>query len=460
MHRFACALFFDVLALGIFYYYIPRIRRPFEVMLAGVAVLAVITALSAGKGLLRSALIIVASTSFSLFALEMSQKYFDIMNLFAPARSGGRLGEGDYAWDYGKPATYLAAKAKAKRDGLDPDIVEDRFVGDIFAKQDAGRLWTRYKKDVDGGRHQHEVAFKKNYTFGPPLGYELAPDNLIRYYGTEMASGETIYDIKATIDRFGLRETRGDPESDEVYFFFGCSNTFGSNINDDETLPHFFSAAGNFEKRVVNLGVAGYGPSQALRDLQLNYHAGKMKIGKGQVKGVYYQLIDDHPRRVVTPAQDDSPYYVLEGDRAVYKGGFLEYLGRSGMLMERSRIYPILRGRLYFKMDPADLSWQWRTTIAVLAEMDGVCRERYGVPLTVIYWGTNSKVMEGIRAKNIPLLWVGDAFGSDWPAMAIKYNIFDGHASRHGNRLLGNYVYAAAVRGSSVPATDKIEENR
>ncbi len=446
-HRLICALLFDALSLGVFYYYIPHIRRPFEVMLGLVAGLAILTALAARKGLFREAAIVVALIALPLCALELCQKYFDILGVGQVKQSTFPVGEGDYAWNAFDPATHIAAKARALRDGIPPEALEIHKAGDIFAGMDQDRLWKMYKRDTDRGRVQDETGLKKPYVGGPPLGYEMTPDNTFRYYETEIAGGEVISDAKVTVDSYGLRETRGNPESGEVYAFFGCSFMFGTNINDDETLPHFFSEAMGFEKRVVNLGVAGYGPHQALRELEIDYHLGKMGIGKGRVKGVYYLLIDDHPRRVVTPPQDDAPYYLLEGDRARYKGGYREYLGRFGMMMERSRIYPILRQRLYFKMEPSEFSWQWATAVAVLAEMDRLSRERYGVPLGIIYWGSSPTVMEKIRGRGLALVPVADAFEGDWPAMAIKYNIFDSHPSRYANRLLARHLHALVEKG-------------
>ncbi len=452
--RLAFILVLDVLALGVFYYFIPYIHRPFEVLMGGVTVLAALTVWAARRGALQTAMIVVASFSFAFFVLEMGQKQFNILNAFTVAWNDIPLGEGgDYAWIKNNPVSYFAARDKARRDGMEPDVVDDRFVGDFFAGVDPAKLWSFYKKDMGSGRHQHEIGLKGFYLSGPPFGYELAPDNSIRSYGLELDSGRTIYDARATIDRYGLRETRGNPDSDEAYLFLGCSFTYGSNISDDETLPHFFSGAMGFEKRVINLGVPGYGPNQALRELELEYHLGNMVVGT--VKGVYFLLIDDHPRRVVTPAPDTAPYYALENGRAVFKGGFFEHQGRLGRMMERSRIYPILRERLGFRTGSDELPWQWRTAIAVLAEMDRICRDRYGVPCNVIYWGSNPRVMKGIREKGLPLLPVRDAFGEDWEKEAIKFYIFDAHPSRHGNRLLAQYLHAATVRGGAPGMTDE-----
>ena len=52
---------------------------------------------------------------------------------------------------------------------------------------------------------------------------------------------QLIYDVDYTISDRRVRVTRGNPNGD-TWLFMGCSNMFGEGVNDDETLPAYFSA--------------------------------------------------------------------------------------------------------------------------------------------------------------------------------------------------------------------------
>ena len=100
-----------------------------------------------------------------------------------------------------------------------------------------------------------------------------------------------IYDVVYSAYNNGFRKTRGDIDSKEVYVFLGCSFTFGDGLNDDETLPYYFSKLFDFKKNVVNCGVQATSTNTTLNIL---YNKAIIKTALGEYQeasGMYNYLL-------------------------------------------------------------------------------------------------------------------------------------------------------------------------
>ena len=163
-------------------------------------------------------------------------------------------------------------------------------------------------------------------------------------------------------------------------------------------------------------------------------------VGPDQVKAVVYSYMDQHATRVVMPLPELSPRYVLENGRAVYAGTFVdtEELGRFQILLSKSRIYTKIKGGMA-GADPSD----FELTYAIFAEMNRICRERYRIPLTVLYWDDTPEAIRRFEEMGVRLVMVSDAFGPNWREMNIKYRIFDMHPSPNANEKLARAVFDA-----------------
>lgn len=437
----------DAVLLGVFYHYILRLVRPFDVLAAGAAVLGVVTAMVVKWNSVRALALVVASLGGTLFALEMGQKYFNILGRVEVANDGGDGGK--YTWDMGDSATYLAAKERARRDGIHPEALADHFVGDIMTATYAGQFRT-IKQERKNAFEVYECLKGLNINQGP-LGFELTPDNVARAQVFDRES-RRVTDSLYTIDAAGLRKTRAAANAAEAYVFLGCSFTFGAYLSDDETLAYFFSRAHGFEKKVINMGVPGYGPGNVLRDLELDWRLGRTGTDPKTIKGVFYGLINDHANRAAGIAFAPSPYYVLRDGKPVFKeirhqGFQVDSADRLQRLVDRSRIISALRDRIYYKIHSSYPDYKWQLTVAMLAEMDRICRERYGVPMTVVYWEEDSNIVALLKEKGLETILVREAFeeGANWRQMAIKYFVFDKHPSAYANKRLGEYLYRKTV---------------
>jgi hypothetical protein len=430
----------EAVLLVVFYYCIPQMRRPFEYLMVLLAVFCVLTMIVLRKPFWRGLLMIVASVAFSLFLLEMGQKYLNILDVKdARERFNRPDPESAYYFRENDPTSFLAAKNRLVADGLDDGAFEDRFHADseIVKKFSLFHKW-----DYSNGYTLHEGVLP--YTRqGPPLGFELTPDNVSRVVVKTNPGDVVVHDGLFTADRHGLRLTRANNDSEEVYIFTGCSFMFGDNLNDDQTLPHYFSSEFGFELSVINLSVCAWGPHQVLRDLELDYHLKDFNLSGKKVKRVYYDLIDNHTIRVEPPNHPLAPYYTIENGKLTFKGPYQEYVGELSnisIMMNRSRIYPILSERIRHSLASNQLRHRWTVTVAILKEMERICRDRYDADFTVLYWDHDPAVLDMLDKNGIEVISVLDVFDDDWREHMIKYYLFDSHPSAYANRKLAKYL--------------------
>jgi hypothetical protein len=154
------------------------------------------------------------------------------------------------------------------------------------------------------------------------LGY--GPAHGARATSKKEVDAVTIYDVVYTVDEMGRRVTPpptipGGP----LVLFFGCSNTFGEGVEDNETLPSSFAALVP-SATVLNYGFCGYGPQQMLAMLE----DGRLDavVHDRDVIAIY-MYIDAHVSRAVgsmvvtTTWGTDMPYYVMAGQNGLEHHG-------------------------------------------------------------------------------------------------------------------------------------------
>ncbi len=435
------ALMIDAVALIWFWHALLRFRRPVDNLCFLLIFLGILTAIAGGR-IVRSAALVVVSLAVCLLAVEMGQKFFDFLSL-GPRHSIVYGASGQYPWNTNDALTYVAIRHKAIEAGdYDPALAE-KYAGDIFAGRENE---VSYRATGSGSNRYTSVeALFSPFVSGSPTGLDHAPNNEIRYRAY-IDGGETLFDGHITTNKYGFRTTPRADEADSTVIFLGCSQTFGYGLCDDETTAYAFAEKGRFQDRVLNISTGNAGPHQSLRELELENAIGRSGVRPESVRGVVFTLIDDHPNRVVHPNNPHAPYYRLEGGQAVYKGSFAdsEHYGRLGVLLGRSRVFPTLADRLSRRAGGD--SYKWRLTYAILSRMDAICRDRYGVGLTVVYWDETPEVTAKLHSLGIRVLGLSKALGENWRDMAIRYLLYDGHASAYANRLIGEMVHRELSR--------------
>lgn len=163
-------------------------------------------------------------------------------------------------------------------------------------------------------------------------GYTVKDIPVIEHYKVTK-DGDTIYNCRYTImkdtgfnaqpinHRVGYKPQQATSDSELV--FLGCSFTFGSGINDNETLPYQAGEIGNIAS--LNLGGSGWGTHHVY---QLFTH--KYNTIPDTAKRVFvYSFIPDHVVRAkcIYSWSLNDPYFEVEGDSLKLSGTAYKHSG-------------------------------------------------------------------------------------------------------------------------------------
>tara|TARA_R100000734_G_C3310484_1_gene101257 strand:- start:7 stop:1131 length:1125 start_codon:yes stop_codon:yes gene_type:complete len=132
---------------------------------------------------------------------------------------------------------------------------------------------------------KYTIAFEGLNTFGIPnasvnIRKEKTPDSL-------MKPSSLVFEAKYTFDNQGRRNTslvKG--KKDKVALFFGDAHCFGEGLNDNETLPYYFSLSNN-KYNCTNYGFLGHGPNHMLYRVQLPEFQKQYNNKEGKIFFIY-----------------------------------------------------------------------------------------------------------------------------------------------------------------------------
>jgi hypothetical protein len=268
------------------------------------------------------------------------------------------------------------------------------------------------------------------------LGFAAMPNSKVR--SRKRFGGKTLYDVVYTIDANGHRQTRGDPEGD-TWLFAGCSFTFGEGLEDNETLPSYFSGLLGYHANVVNAAFHGYGAHQMLRLLETNRIEGIHPT----VRQVFFEVIDSHVRRAAGRASWDlaGPKYKLDGDSVKYVGNF--HSVRTITLLhiaEKSDLLKYFLFRLYF--DESFNRDELEVYARILERSARIVRQAYGAGFAILLWDDDTEpghqMLARLEKTGIPVMKVSEIIPrAEWAGYKLPV---DGHPAPQANR-----AFAAAL---------------
>lgn len=288
------------------------------------------------------------------------------------------------------------------------------------------------------------------YVDDPDLGYAVSPG--IQAKARRGSRDTVIYDVTYTISEKGRRSTKGDPRGD-TWVFMGCSRTFGEGVNDDETLPSYYSAELGLSANVVNAGLHGYGPHQMLRILETDRLADLPR----PVKHVVYQGLWEHVRRSAGRAVWDlrGPRYDIDGDSVAYSGPLhgARFI-RAVSVLRKSAAAEFFLQRLYFNFDASDDDIELYARIVERAA--SLSREKLSAEFTILFWDDDNesarRVLARLARSGIPIVRVSSLLPrEEWRALEIP---LDPHPQPEAYRriaagLAGHFGVRAASRADT-----------
>lgn len=275
------------------------------------------------------------------------------------------------------------------------------------------------------------------------IGWSEKPSASIRE--RRYVAGRLISAATYSTDEFGFRKVPRAAAAETDVLLLGCSMTWGSNLNDDESYPWQLGELLGPRIQVHNFGLPGIGPNTILAMLQAGYL--KKSLQNRPVAAAYYvawlNRSVGHIARVLgrVPWSADSPRYRLSepsGGRVVPEGRhpvtFDQQLQRQSMLTAQ-----IGRGLARLRSNPTYLDSDVNLTAAIVAESDKILREQLRIPLTVILLRDRSafdlerQFEERLKSDNVRILSLA--------LQPAEYLPRDVHPSPAGARRLAQLVH-------------------
>ncbi len=324
----------------------------------------------------------------------------------------------------------------------------------------------------EGGFHvlnQRKIA-EKGIRYVREPEYRVSDDDLgvkpipgIRARHAKYFQDKLVFDATYTIDAFSRRvvpKPKAAEKATEALLFFGCSFTFGTGVEDDETLPAYM-AQDLPRFHVYNYAFQGYGPQHMLAKLEEDTLADELDENRAFL---LYVFIPDHIRRVIGSRKvvcgwaygDRFPYYDYDGHGVIRRFGSFA-TGRPW----RQRWYGLLQREQcmrYFEMDwpPRLTTDHMRLTADVLRRAVEVFAKQYGPDRAciVLYPGDvrySERSMSGrafipyLEAAGLPYLDCTDAFDLGDDGFAIPH---DGHPTPKAHRMIAGRIAAYLERAT------------
>ncbi len=213
----------------------------------------------------------------------------------------------------------------------------------------------------------------------PELGWGPEYPGSFRQIKLEAKTRNPIFDVTYTFDARRNRAVMAAPDGPAVAFF-GDSMTFGTGLNDADTLPQAFADLTERRYNVLNLAFPGYGPQQFLRALEVRVHDPLLKNPRLFV----YQTAAWHAERAacVSAFVLRAPRYALVHGEPVYQGTcFGNWLPALGQLIANTSLFRVFVSRTLRGVAREDIDLD----IAMMIRAGRIAREKYGVPLAILY---------------------------------------------------------------------------
>jgi hypothetical protein len=202
-------------------------------------------------------------------------------------------------------------------------------------------------------------------------------------------------------------------------------------LEDNETLPYYFSDSMNFKNSVLNFALAGKATNTVLNIL--NHDIVEQFCGQRHVKHFIYGLMHDHLYRNFNiscyGANDNWIYKNKKWSRVKQPFGYLK------IIFARSYIFQKIFGS---KIEMHNNFFYETYLLENLKEIDKIIREKYNSKLTIIIWpdvSLNERLIKGLKEQNIDIIMLPEYFNN------VEYRIKDNqHPNAKANEEIANIL--------------------
>jgi hypothetical protein len=188
-----------------------------------------------------------------------------------------------------------------------------------------------------------------------------------------------IFDAHYTIDANLNRKVVSAPSGPAVAFF-GDSFTFGTGLDDAQTLPQIFADLHDRKIGVLNFGFPGYGPQQFLRALETNMFDSLLR---GRVRLFVFQATSYLAPRASCKAgfMMRAPHYELVEGRPIYRGACYQQWSVLNQLFANTSLYHAFIEPAFGGPTRSDID----LLIGILGEAAKLAHDKYGAPTLIVY---------------------------------------------------------------------------
>lgn len=328
--------------------------------------------------------------------------------------------------------------------------IKSRGNKDIFTVIDRNT-----KKEINNSKSYITTEFDE-------LGYQPIANSIINR--KKIKRGRLVFDANYTIDKNHLRITRTTnyKNNAESILFMGCSFTYGTGLQDNQSLPYVFNLKTNDKFNVYNFGFSNYGAHQMLAILENDIE--KKSIINNKVKYVFYQAILDHVNRAVSALE--SKYILNDKNQLVFIKNYLAQIEEKSSANRfldhlenhsKSKIINTIISQLYpgNNISNRKINDHHRDLfLQIVKKSKDLVEKKYNAKFTVILWDLvkdNNKlvaedeynlkyIVNGFKHLGINYILISDIL-SDYRKDSEKYTINgDGHPSALADEKIADYL--------------------
>ncbi len=230
----------------------------------------------------------------------------------------------------------------------------------------------------------------------------------------------------------GFRYTKNDFNKQIEYIFFGCSFVYGLGLEDNQTLPYFFSLL-NDDAGVLNCGVIGSGTNTILNILQSNVL--DKFIEKNSAKKYFiYLAIPEHINRNFTNEflNEPSDIYVYDNNKFIknkYPFGFFNNL------FVRSYIFRKLFLNL---IDNNNKMFYQEYFINSLLKINAIIENQYRSNFIVVLWNEDESMFNGYIMDALKKTKINYIILPEFDSGYLIEN--DGHPNEKANKKIAEFL--------------------